>query len=101
MTYADIMNNYEGFFVVASVTEREESGKAKDFTVLSKSTKKQEATESYEYFASFSEDVLLLPVFNKTQVSFGMIGAEGTTVLEPLMSAQEDARFFRTYMGQN
>lgn len=98
MTYSDIMSKYEGNFVVASVVERNPSGKAIDFMVLHKDTQKANAKERYEYYRAFSENVLLIPVFNKRQITFGKI-TEGTVVIEPLMTPAEDASFFRVYMG--
>lgn len=98
MTYNQIMLSYEGYFVVAAITERDSSGKACDFVVLDKCTKKSKALELLEKFTGIKDNVLLFPVFNEHQISFGKI-ASGTVVIEPLMSASEDARFFRTYYG--
>lgn len=98
MTYNQIMREYEGYFVVASVTERDANGKACDFLVLDTCAKKAKALELLERFTGIKDNVLLFPVFNEHQISFGKL-TRGTVIIEPLMSPSEDARFFRTYYG--
>lgn len=97
MTYSDIMKKYDGFFVIASVEERDESGKAVKFTVLDKSMNKGEAIKLYKGYSKISKNVVLIPVFNNREITIALV-TEGTTVVEPLMSSEEDARFLRTYL---